>query len=217
MSQINQTNQTNPIIISIAGGTGAGKTTLANLIAEKLNPIEVVIIQQDSYYKDRSYLPEEERGSVNYDHPSAFESELLIEHLKRLKQNLSIEKPIYDFTTHTRKNETETIHPARIIVLEVILILENKDLRDLMDIKVFVDTVPDVRFIRRLQRDIEDRGRSLESIIKQYLETVRPMHLEFVEKSQQYADIIISGESDSQQARNTTVAQIKLMLNKDLE
>lgn len=181
-------------IIGIAGGTGSGKTSVAQLIAGRLNPTDVVIIQQDSYYKDRSYLLPKERESINYDHPSAFDTQLLIDHLKRLKNNLSIEMPIYDFATHTRKKETVIISPAKVIILEGILLLANKDLRSLMDIKIFVDTDPDIRFIRRLERDIKERGRSIDSVIKQYLETVRPMHLEFVKKSKRYADMIISGE-----------------------
>lgn len=185
------------IIIGIAGGTGSGKTSVAQLIAGKLNPTDVVIIQQDSYYKDRSYLLPKERESINYDHPSAFDTQLLIDHLKRLKNNLSIEMPIYDFATHTRKKETVIMSPAKVIILEGILLLANKDLRSLMDIKIFVDTDPDIRFIRRLERDIKERGRSIDSVIKQYLETVRPMHLEFVKKSKRYADMVISGEDKS--------------------
>ena len=202
-----------PIIIGIAGGTGSGKTTIAEGIAAKLNSNDVVIIPQDAYYKDRSHLSEEEREKINYDHPSAFDTELLIKHLLELKRGSSIQRPVYDFTTHTRKKETVTVHSPKVIILEGILILEDERLRELMDIKIYVDTDPDVRFIRRLQRDINERGRSLESVIKQYLETVRPMHLEFVEKSKSHADVIIPEGGYNQKAIDMVVAQIRLMLD----
>lgn len=204
------------VFIGIAWGTSAGKTMVAQSIAAKLNPIDVVVIQQDSYYKNRSHLPEEERESINYDHPSAFDTNLLIDHLRKLKNSVSIEKPNYDFSTHSRKRETEVVHPARVIILEGILVLENKKLRDSMDIKVFVDADSDVEFIRRLQRDIKETGRILESGIRQYLETVRPMHFKFVEKSEKYAYIIIAGQGNNQQAIDTIVTQIKSVLNADL-
>lgn len=168
---------------------------MAQSIVGKLNSTDAVIIQHDSYYKDRSHIPEKEREFINYDHPSVFDAELLIEDLAKLKNNLSIKKPIYDFTTHTRRKKTLTIHPAKAIILEGLLTLEHKNLINLMDFKIFLDAAPDIRFIRRLQRDIKERGRPIESVIKQYVETVRPMHLEFVEKSKEYADVIIAGEA----------------------
>ncbi len=179
------------ILIGIAGGTGSGKTLVANNIYNELGSDRVVILCQDSYYKDLSHLSPEERNAQNFDHPDAIDSELLIEQIKTLLQGKSIQQPIYDFVTHTRKKETKTIGPHTIIVLEGILILDNPDLRDLMDIKIYVDTDPDIRFIRRLRRDILERGRSLESVIQQYEESVRPMHLQFVEPSKRFADIII--------------------------
>lgn len=200
------------IFVGITGGSGSGKSTVANLIAAKLSPNDVVIIEQDWYYKDRSSIPLEKRESINYDHPSAFETELLIGHVKKLKNNLSIKRPVYDFTTHTRKKETKTIYPAKVIILGGILVLENKDLRNLMDLKIFVDGDPDVRFVRRLQRDIKERGRSVESVIKQYLETVRPMHLKFVEKSKKYADLVVSGEGNKQRIVEAIMPQICRLL-----
>jgi uridine kinase len=179
------------ILIGIAGGTGSGKTLVAQNIYTELGSDRVVILCQDSYYKDLSHLAPEERSARNFDHPDSIDSELLIEQIKVLLQGKAIEQPVYDFVTHTRTKKTKTIGPHTIIVLEGILILDNPKLRDLMDIKIYVDTDPDIRFIRRLRRDILERGRSLESVIRQYEESVRPMHLQFVEPSKRFADIII--------------------------
>ncbi|RMD93343.1 MAG: uridine kinase [Calditrichaeota bacterium] len=179
------------ILIGIAGGSGSGKTLVAKNIFSELGSDKVVILCQDSYYKDLSHLPPDERHKQNFDHPDAIDSELLIEHVKALLRGETIQQPIYDFVTHTRKKETVTIGPHTIVVLEGILILYNPELRDLMDIKIYVETDPDVRVLRRLKRDILERGRTLESVIKQYEESVRPMHLQFVEPSKRYADIII--------------------------
>lgn len=179
------------ILIGIAGGTGSGKTLVAQNIYTELGSDRVVILCQDSYYKDLGHLPQEERNAQNFDHPDAIDSELLIEQVKTLLQGKSIQQPVYDFVTHTRTNETKTIGPHTIIVLEGILILDNPELRNLMDMKIYVDTDPDIRFIRRLRRDILERGRSLESVIQQYEESVRPMHLQFVEPSKRFADIIV--------------------------
>jgi len=179
------------ILIGIAGGTGSGKTLVAQNIYAELGSDRVIMICQDSYYKDLSHLSPKERSRQNFDHPDAIDSELLIEDAKALLRGETIRPPIYDFVTHTRKPSTEVIGPHAIIVLEGILIFESAALRDLMDIKIYVDTDPDIRLIRRLKRDILERGRSLESVLRQYEESVRPMHLQFVEPSKRYADIII--------------------------
>ncbi|MFQ5750461.1 MAG: uridine kinase [bacterium] len=179
------------ILLGIAGGTGSGKTLVAQNIYADLGSDRVVRICQDSYYKDLSHLTAEERNAHNFDHPDAIDSELLIAHLKTLLKGETIEQPIYDFVKHIRSQKTQKIGPHSIIVLEGILIFENPELRNLMDIKIYVDTDPDIRFIRRLRRDILERGRSMESVIQQYEESVRPMHLQFVEPSKRYADIII--------------------------
>lgn len=179
------------ILIGITGGTGSGKTTVAKEIYRSIKDKNVVIIEQDSYYKDQSHLSFEERVKTNYDHPFAFDNDLLIEHLKKLLQYKTIKKPIYDFENHTRKKETITVCPKEIIILEGILILNDERIRDLLDIKIFVDTDSDVRVIRRITRDIRDRGRTLDSVIEQYMTTVRPAQLQFVEPTKKYADIII--------------------------
>jgi len=179
------------MIIGICGGTGSGKTTVAQKILEAVGADRVVYLQQDAYYKDLSHLPLETRHTLNFDHPDAIDTDLLIRHIEELRAGRAIEQPIYDFTTHTRRPETRHIEPRPIILVEGILVFENPRLRALMDLKIFVDTADDIRFIRRLVRDISERGRTVESVIKQYLETVRPMHLEFVEPSKRYADIII--------------------------
>jgi uridine kinase len=180
-----------PILIGIAGGTGSGKSTVSKQILKRNGEENVVIIEQDSYYKDQSHLSFEERVKRNYDHPLAFDNELLIKHLKDLLNNIPIEKPIYDFEQHTRKKETVTVFPKRIIILEGILILYDEKIRNLCDIKIFVDTDSDVRVIRRIKRDIKERGRTLDSVIEQYMTTVRPAHQQFVEPTKKYADIII--------------------------
>jgi uridine kinase len=180
-----------PVIIGIAGGSGSGKTLVARTLIERLGSDRVVVIEQDAYYKDLSHLPLEERARQNFDHPDAFDEDLLVQHLQGLIAGKSIDRPIYDFTQHTRKKETVRIGGHDIIILEGILILQSERLRRLMDIKVYVDTDPDVRLIRRLRRDLAERGRTLESILEQYEKSVRPMHLQFVEPSKRYADIII--------------------------
>jgi uridine kinase len=179
------------ILIGIAGGSGSGKTLVADTIYSELGSDKVVIIKQDSYYKDMCHLPYEERCRQNFDHPDAFDMPLLREHLLKLIQGRTIEQPIYDFTKHRRTEETRRIGAHLVIVLEGILILDDAELRSMMDIKVFIDTDADERFIRRLKRDLRERGRGIESIIEQYESSVRPMHLQFVEPSKRYADIII--------------------------
>lgn len=180
-----------PLLIGIAGGSGSGKSTVTQEIVSLIHGENVVVIEQDSYYKDQSAIPYEERIKTNYDNPLAFDNELLITHLKELKEWKTVEKPIYDYEVHNRKKETEKVEPKDIIILEGILIFAEEELRDLMDIKVFVDTDSDVRIIRRILRDIRERGRSLESVILQYMSTVRPAHMQFVEPSKRYADIIM--------------------------
>jgi len=180
------------ILIGIAGGSGSGKTLVAETIDRELGSEKVTIIKQDSYYKDLSCLPYEERANQNFDHPDAFDMPLLRDHLERLLRGEEVERPIYDFTQHRRSQQTEKLGPHVVVVLEGILILDDPILRRMMDIKVFIDTDPDVRLIRRLRRDMSERGRKIESIIDQYEKSVRPMHLQFVEPSKRYADIIIT-------------------------
>lgn len=200
---------TNPCIIGICGGSGSGKSTVTRKLIDLVGDENVSVIEQDSYYKDQSHLEFSERVKTNYDHPFAFDNELLLEHLKMLKDNKTIDKPIYDFSEHNRKKETEKIYPKSIIILEGILIFNEKDLLDICDIKVFVDTDSDVRIIRRIKRDMKYRGRSLDSVINQYLATVRPAHLQFVEPSKRYADIIIPEGGENEVAIDLLYQKIK--------
>src|SRR3954452_19073566 len=179
------------MIIGICGGTGSGKTTVANRILESVSASEVAFIQQDSYYRNLKDLPLDYRNAVNFDHPDALDNELLVHHIKKLRAGGSVELPLYDFKTHTRLNETVLIEPKPIVIIEGILIFVDPRLLEQMDIKVFVDTPDDIRFIRRLRRDVAERGRTVDSVIEQYLATVRPMHMQFVEPSKRCADVII--------------------------
>lgn len=179
------------ILIGIAGASGSGKTLVAQTLYDALGSEKVVNLGEDSYYKDLSHLSFDERVKFNFDHPDSFDHDLLISHLRKLLQGQTIEHPIYDYKTHTRKKETSRLGPHQIIILEGILILSVPKLRELMDIKIYIDTPPDVCFIRRLQRDIDERGRGVDNVIQQYQETVRPMYLQFIEPSKRYADIII--------------------------
>jgi uridine kinase len=181
----------NTLVIGIAGGSGSGKTTLANRLVEKFGEDEVTILRHDNYYKAHDDIPFEERENLNYDHPDAFDTDLLCEHLRLLKEGHSISVPIYDYCLHTRARECIVVHPAPAIVVEGILIFSEPKLCDLMDLKVFVDTDADVRVLRRIKRDVVKRGRSLESVMTQYLSTVKPMHEQFVEPSRRRADLII--------------------------
>jgi uridine kinase len=180
-----------PFIIGVAGGSGSGKTTVVRKILEALEDTSVPVLEHDRYYRDRNDLRLEERAALNYDHPDSLETDLLVRHVNDLRAGRTIEAPVYDFARHARKEETETVAPGRAIIIEGILIYTDPALRKLMDVKVFVDTDDDTRFIRRLQRDISERGRTVQSVIEQYLGTVKPMHLDFVEPSKRYADIII--------------------------
>jgi uridine kinase len=180
-----------PFVIGVAGGSGSGKTTVVRRIVESLGDDQVTLIEHDRYYRPRDDLRLEERAALNYDHPDSLETDLLVRHVKDLREGKPVEVPIYDFARHARAAGTTTIPPRRAIIVEGILIFTDPDLRRLMDVKVFVDADDDTRFIRRLQRDIAERGRTVASVIDQYLGTVKPMHLEFVEPSKRYADIII--------------------------
>lgn len=180
-----------PVTIGVAGGTGSGKTTVSNQILERVGNKHIAYLAHDAYYKDLTKLSSEERARINFDHPDSLETSLLIEHVKQLQNRQPIELPIYDFTKHLRLDETDHIEPQPIILVEGILIFSESELRNLFDIKIYVDTDADIRFIRRLRRDINERGRSADSVIEQYLRTVRPMHMKFVEPTKRYADIII--------------------------
>jgi uridine kinase len=179
------------VVIGVAGGSGSGKTTVVRRIVESIGHDHVSVLEHDRYYRDRGELRFEERAALNYDHPDSLETDLLVRHVEELRAGRAIEIPVYDFTRYARRPATETILPRKAIIVEGILIYTDAELRRLMDIKVFVDTDADTRFIRRLQRDVKERGRSMDSVIEQYQNTVKPMHLEFVEPSKRYADIII--------------------------
>jgi uridine kinase len=178
-------------VIGVAGGSGSGKTTVVRRIVDSLGPEQVTLLDHDRYYRDRNDLRLEERAALNYDHPDALETDLMVAHVRALKGGAAVDVPQYDFTRHARLSEIETFQPRRALIVEGILVFTDAALRDLMDIKVFVDTDSDTRFIRRLQRDVAQRGRTMESVIDQYQHTVKPMHLEFVEPSKRYADVII--------------------------
>lgn len=185
------TQKKRPVTIGVAGGTGSGKTTVSNQILERVGHKHIAYLPHDSYYKDLSHLDNIERAQINFDHPDSLDTELLVQHVKQLQQSLPVEIPIYDFTRHMRSTETETVSTQPIILVEGILIFSEAELRELFDIKIYVDTDADIRFIRRLKRDINERGRSADSVIEQYLSTVRPMHLKFVEPSKRYANVIV--------------------------
>ena len=201
-----------PVVIGVAGGTGSGKTTVAREILQRAGTERISLIQHDSYYKDLGDLPLAQRAMRNFDHPDALDNALLIKHLNQLKEGRSVRVPVYDFTTHTRTGQTQLVEPNRIILIEGILIFADPDLRRLMDVKIYVDTDADIRFIRRLQRDIAERGRTMESVVHQYLATVRPMHQEFVEPSKRYADVIIPEGGFNEVAMDMVAARIKTLL-----
>ncbi len=201
-----------PIIIGVAGGTASGKTTVAHRILEAVTGDHLAYLEHDAYYRDLSHLPLEERQSLNFDHPDALENELLIAHLQALLRGEPVDVPVYDFSTYVRLPQTKRIEPKQVILVEGILIFADKALRELMDIKIYVDAADDLRFIRRLKRDVAKRGRTVERVIAQYLATVRPMHLEFVEPSKQFADVIIPRGGHNTTAIQMVVAQIQRML-----
>ncbi len=201
-----------PVIIGIAGGTGSGKTCITDAIHAQVKD-ELTIISQDSYYRQFRDLPMEERNKINFDHPNALDMDLLIKHVRALKSRVPIEMPCYDFKDHCRMDETITRLPNRIIIVEGILIFENEELRNLMDIKIFVDTDADIRILRRIERDISERGRTLESIIKQYYDSVRPMHIQFVEATKRFADVIIPEGGQNKIGIDMLVSRIQAILS----
>ena len=200
------------IIIGVAGGSGSGKTTVVKSIVRSLGKGQVTVVHHDSYYRDASHLSPEERTAINYDHPDSLETELLVQQLLLLRAGVAVDVPVYDFTTHSRRPEVERAEPKKVIIVDGLMILWDARVRELMDIKVFVDTDPDIRFIRRLSRDIEKRGRTPESVIGQYLETVRPMHLEFVEPSKRYADLIMPEGGHNRVAVDMLLTKIRSIL-----
>lgn len=205
-------NDTTPIVIGIAGGTGSGKTTVAQVILERVGAKNISLLPHDAYYKDLTGLSHAQRVLVNFDHPNSLDTELLIEHVKLLRSGKPIQLPVYDFRTHSRTSNTITIEPQPVVLVEGILIFAEPKLRELFDVKIYVDTDPDIRFIRRLERDITERGRTSISVIQQYLTTVRPMHLEFVEPSKRYADVIIPEGGLNTVAMDMVVARLLELL-----
>ncbi len=197
-----------PLIIGIAGGTGSGKTTIAGKLAASMPPMRCATIEHDSYYRDLTHLTSQERAAVNYDHPDSLESELLVEHLRALRSWRGVDVPIYDFVTHTRARETQRVEPAPVIIVEGILVFVDAALRAEMDIKLFVDTDADIRLMRRIRRDLEQRGRSFASVREQYYETVRPMHLAYVEPSKRWADLIIPEGGDNRVALDVLLGRL---------
>jgi len=204
------------LVIGICGGTGSGKTTITERIISVLSPESVVVLQQDHYYKDLPHLPLDERAHQNFDHPDSLDTPLLIEHLRQLREGRAIERPVYDFSRHRRGSGTVYLQPHPAMIVEGILIFESKLLRELMDIKIFVDTDADLRFIRRLGRDIRERGRSVESVVQQYLATVRPMHMEFIEPSKRYADVIIPEGGHNEVGIDLVIQKIRSLVGVDL-
>lgn len=202
-------NSQRVVCLGVAGGTGSGKTTVAEAIVARIGSHQIAYLQQDSYYRDLSHLPPEERPNRNFDHPEALESEMLVAHVRSLKKGQPVEVPVYDFTRHVRTGETKLVEPRKVILVEGILIFAEKALREEFDIRIFVDTDPDIRFIRRLRRDLAERGRTVESVINQYLATVRPMHLEFVEPSKRWADVIIPEGGFNTVALDMICAQVE--------
>lgn len=199
--------------IGVAGGTGSGKTTVSRRIWEAVGRERIAYLQHDNYYKDQSHLSPEERARTNYDHPDSLETSLMVRHLRELRAGRPVDIPMYDFSVHTRSKETLRISPAKVVLVEGILIFAEPALRELMDMRIFVDTDADIRFIRRLRRDMVERGRSLDSIVKQYMGTVRPMHMEFVEPSKRYADIIVPQGGDNRVAMEMIVSRIQALLS----
>ncbi len=200
------------LVIGVAGGSGSGKTTVAQTILQRVGPDRISFLQHDSYYKDLSGLPYNQRVEVNFDHPNSLDNEMLVRHILLLKEGKPVDVPIYDFSTHSRTEKTFVVQPRPVILVEGILIFTEPELRQLFDVKIFVDTDSDIRFIRRLQRDISERGRTTESVIKQYQSTVRPMHMEFVEPSKRYADLIIPEGGFNTVALDMVVARVETML-----
>lgn len=202
-----------PVLIVIAGGSASGKTTVVDKIQKRLNSIDVTVMRHDDYYKDQRYVEMLDRQKVNYDHPDALDNDLLIEQLNQLLNGVAVNAPLYDFKLHTRSDKVREITPTKVIILEGILVLEDKRIRDLADIKIFVESDDDIRFIRRLVRDINERGRSMDSVINQYLTTVKPMYYEFVKPSKRFADIIIPNDNEHDVAVGVIISKIKEIIN----
>lgn len=202
---------TGPLVIGLGGGSGSGKTTIARSIVEAIGSDQVTLIQHDAYYRDQTDLPMEERVKVNYDHPESFETGLLVRHLRDLRAGRAVDRPIYDFTVYNRLPETVRVEPKPVVIVEGLLVLYEPTLRELMDLKIYVDTDADLRILRRLERDLKERGRSFDSVHDQYLATVRPMHLQFVEPSKRYADIVIP-EGYNTGAVGTVISMIREVL-----
>lgn len=203
------------MIIGICGGTGSGKTTIARRIVDEVGAENVILLEQDSYYRNLVDMPLDERHLANFDHPDSIDSDMLVNHLKRLKDGLTVEMPVYDFKTHTRTGEVDILHPKPVVMVEGILIFAEPRILDQLDIRVFVDTPDDIRFIRRLQRDIRERGRTTESVIEQYFATVRPMHEEFVEPSKRHADMIIPEGSQTEAGIEMLCGLVREKLRKE--
>jgi uridine kinase len=201
------------ILIGIAGGSGSGKTLVAQTLVDALGSGRVVMLQEDSYYKNLAHMPSAGRIRVNFDHPDAIDHRLLANHLRQLLDGQAIEHPVYDFKTHSRKSETRRVGPQRVIILEGILVLAVQEIRELMDIRIFIDTDPDLCLMRRLKRDMHERGRTVDSVLQQYEETVRPMHLQFVEPSKRYANVIIPHNGRNPVALDLIQAKIEKLLN----
>lgn len=203
-----------PTIIGIAGGSGSGKTSVTRKIMESLEGHSIILIEQDFYYKDQSHKSMEERLKTNYDHPFAFDNDLLVEHIQRLINREVVNIPTYDYTNHTRSSETITVEPKEVIIIEGIFALENEQLRKLMDVKLYVDTDSDIRILRRMSRDMKERGRSMESVMEQYLSVVRPMHLQFIEPTKRFSDIIIPEGGTNTVAIDIISTKIRTLINK---
>ena len=200
-----------PITIAVAGGSGAGKSTVARVIRERIGSEYIAYLPHDAYYRDLSELPDDQRKQVNFDHPESLDNDLFIEHLKQLQRFEAVPLPIYDFATHSRTGEVQIVQPQRIILVEGILLFAEPKLRDLFDVRIFVETDDDVRFIRRLQRDIRERGRTIDSVINQWMHTVRPMHLEFVEPSKRYAHVIVPEGGLNEVAMDMIISRIEVL------
>lgn len=202
-----------PIFVGMAGGSGSGKSTVVRRILDQLRPDRVSVLHHDAYYRDYAHLPPDLRATINFDHPDSLETSLMVEHLDQLVAGASVNVPIYDFTTHTRTEETVSVGPTDVILVDGILVLAEAEIRNRMDIRLYVDTDPDLRFIRRLERDVRERGRTVDSVVTQYLETVRPMHLDFVEPSKRYADVIIPEGGENRVAIDMVVARLSAVVS----
>ena len=202
-----------PLIIGVAGGTASGKSSVSRILYDAFSDHTITLLRQDDYYNDQSHMTMEERVKTNYDHPLSMDNELLVKHLKKLMLGYSIEKPVYDYTQQTRSEETEKIEPTKIIIVEGLFVLEDVKIRELLDIKIFVESDDDIRFIRRLLRDTTERGRTIDSVISQYIESVKPMHEEFVEPTKKYADIIVPDGKTNTVALDLLITKINSILN----